>query len=332
MMKHIYVYFACFHDSEVLPTIIDCYKTATLPQRIHMGIDFQYANEQIKNDFVNFVKAHPEYNISYKLTKYTNENLMDLIGLAKGRIRASSMRNEIDEYCLLIDGHTKFAPHWDSKLIKLHTQAEELCEKPILNGYAGNYVLTEKGRERVWLPHIMSTIRYQYYVEKNKDDLEQQIARFDWHDNLPTFSIAHENPPAPGLYPNVKFSGNFSFCKYNVTDYLPEWVLFEDEEIPWTVELYDAGFSLVFPSLKEPLIGHLYMGGESPWLHARETRDNIEEYVEDHTEFLKTKDNNINKWLHDPANKEKIENFERYAKVRLLEGELVEYYIPKNFR
>jgi len=331
-MKKIYLYFACFHDSEVVPTIIDAYKTATLPHRIHFGIDFQYANDEIVEAFVGFVESHPEYDISYKLTKYTNENFKELIGLAKGRKRASTMRREDDEYWMLIDGHTKFGYHWDTKLIKLHEEAEQLCEKPILNGYAGNYVVTEIGRNRIWLPNFMNTIRYQYYVEKRDEDPEQMVARFSWHDNLPTFSIAHDNPPAPGLYPNVKFSGNFSFCKYNVTDYLPDWVLFEDEEIPWTVELYDAGFSLVFPSLEEPLIGHLYMGGASPWLHARETRDNIEFYVEDLPAFLKTKDDNINNWLNDPANKEKIENFEKYAKVRLLDGEFIEYYIPKDFR
>ena len=80
MSKKIFVYFACFHDSEVIPTIVDAYKTATLPQNVYFGIDFQYTREDIKDDFVDWVKRNPQYNIKYRLTEYTKDNLMSLIG------------------------------------------------------------------------------------------------------------------------------------------------------------------------------------------------------------------------------------------------------------
>ena len=74
------------------------------------------------------------------------------------------------------------------------------------------------------------------------------------------------------------------------------------------------------------------MGATEPWETARETRDNIEFYLEDLPAFLKMKDDNINKFLDDPDNLEKITNYEKYAKVRILNGETEEYYVPKNFR
>ena len=110
--KKIFVYFACFHDSEVIPTIIDAYKTATLPQNVVFGIDFQWMNEGIKNDFVDWVERNPQYNIRYRLTEYKQDNFWELIGLAKGRKRAYQLRED-EDFCLLIDGHSKFGWHWD---------------------------------------------------------------------------------------------------------------------------------------------------------------------------------------------------------------------------
>ena len=330
MQNKIFVYFACFHDNEVIPTIKDAYKTATLPQNVVFGIDFQWMNEQIKNDFVDWVERNPQYNIKYRLTEYKVGNFWDLIGLAKGRKRAYELRED-EPFALLIDGHSKFGLHWDTKLITKYLKAEEITDKPILHGYAGYYVLGPN-QERLWhRDEYMRQIRYQYYVNYREDDPDQMRAKFKWHDRLPTFVITRENPDTDDLIPNVKFSGNFSFTRYDICEHLPDWVLFEDEEIPWSINLFDAGFSFVFPSFKEPIVGHLYMGTAEPY-PARESRDNIEFYLDDLESFLRTKDENINKFLDDPANKSKIERYEKYARVKILNGTTEEYYVPKTFR
>lgn len=334
MSKKIYVYFACFHDSEVIPTIIDLYNKATLPQNVTVGIDFQYIREDIKKEFEDWVSKNPQYNIRVRYTEYTYDNFYDIVGLAKGRIRAHELRED-EEFALLIDGHSLFGNHWDTKLISRYLEAEEKgIQKPILHGYAGYYVLEKQTRNRIWLPGHMSTIRYQYYVNYNEEDRHQKEAKFKWHDRLPTFIITKENPDTDELIPNVKFSGNFSFTRYDICEQLPTWVLFEDEEIPWSINLFDAGYSFVFPSFKEPIVGHLYMGATDPWFSARETRDNIEFYIPygDVEGFLKTKDKNIDDYLDDPANYEKIINYQNYAHVDILNGETEEYYIPTSFR
>lgn len=330
MQNKIFVYFACFHDNEVIPTIKDAYKTATLPQNIVFGIDFQYIREDIKDDFLDFVNKNPQFDIRYKLTKYTPDNLMSLIGLAKGRKRAYTLRKD-ENFALLIDGHSKFGWHWDTKLITRYLEAETITRKPILHGYAGYYVLGPN-QERLWhKDEHMRQIRYQYYVNYREDDPDQMRAKFKWHDRLPTFVITRENPDTDELIPNVKFSGNFSFTRYDICKHLPDWVLFEDEEIPWSINLFDAGYSFVFPSFKEPILAHLYMGTAEPY-PARESRDNIEYYLTDVPKFLKMKDNNIDNFLDDPNNTEKIKNYEQYARVEILNGTTKEYYVPKTFR
>ena len=324
------MYFACFHDNEVIPTIKDAYKTATLPQNVVFGIDFQWMDEKIKNDFVDWVERNPNYNIRYKLTEYKQDNFWQLIGLAKGRKRAYELRED-EPFALLIDGHSKFGWHWDTKLINRYLKAEEITDKPILHGYAGYYVLGPN-QERLWhRDEYMRQIRYQYYVNYREDDPDQMRAKFKWHDRLPTFVITRENPDTDELIPNVKFSGNFSFTRYDICKHLPDWVLFEDEEIPWSINLFDAGYSFVFPSFKEPILAHLYMGTAEPY-PARESRDNIEFYLDDLESFLRTKDENINRFLDDPTNKNKIEKYEKYARVKILNGTTEEYYVPKTYR
>ena len=330
MQNKIFVYFACFHDNEVIPTIIDLYKTATLPQNISVGIDFQWIDKKIKDDFVKWVDNNPQYDIRYTLTEYTVGNFWNIIGLAKGRKRAYELRKD-EPFALLIDGHSKFGLHWDTKLITRYLQAENTTMRPILHGYAGYYVLGPN-QERLWhKDEHMRQIRYQYYVNYRENDPDQMRAKFKWHDRLPTFVITKENPDTDELIPNVKFSGNFSFTRYDICKYLPDWVLFEDEEIPWSINLFNAGFSFVFPSFKEPIVTHLYMGTAEPY-PARESRDNIEFYLDDLESFLRTKDENINKFLDDPANKNKIEKYEKYARVKILNGITEEYYVPKTFR
>ena len=324
------MYFACFHDNEVIPTIKDAYKTATLPQNVVFGIDFQWIDKQIKNDFVDWVEKNPQYNIKYRLTEYKVGNFWELIGLAKGRKRAYELRED-EPFALLIDGHSKFGWHWDTKLINRYLKAEEITDKPILHGYAGYYVLGPN-QERLWhRDEYMRQIRYQYYVNYREDDPDQMRAKFKWHDRLPTFVITRENPDTDELIPNVKFSGNFSFTRYDICKHLPDWVLFEDEEIPWSINLFDAGYSFVFPSFKEPIVAHLYMGTAEPY-PARESRDNIEFYLDDLESFLRTKDENINRFLDDPTNKNKIEKYEKYARVKILNGTTEEYYVPKTYR
>ena len=333
MNNKIYIYFACFHDTEVYPTIMDAIEQAQNPENLVFGIDFQYIQEQTMIDMKHWLKENPIVNARVNYLKYTDDNFWEYVGLAKGRKRAYAMRED-EQYALLIDGHSKFGSNWDRKLIYKYELAKMRgIKKPIVHGYAGYYVLGPN-RERVWHPKpYMRTIRYQYYQEYDPTDEDQQTAKFKWHKRLPTFVITKANPEGDELVPNVKFSGNFSFTEYDICEHLPDWVLFEDEEIPWSINLYDAGFSFVFPIFQDPVVAHLYMGTKEPY-DVRLTRDNIEKYIpgNDLQGFLRKKDKNIDDFLDDPKNFEKIMNYQYFARVKILSGETQPNYIPDSFR
>jgi len=325
----IYVYFACFNDSEVCPTISNCILSADQPENLVFGIYFQYTKNYMRYAFKDFISQFDnEFRVDYE--HITEDNIVDIIGLAKGRIKSYAMCQD-EEYKMLIDGHMMFANGWDTKIKEKHKIADDRgITKPIINGYAGLYYFDDEGNR---VPHFrkeLTNLRYQYFVVDDENDIHQKMMRFNWHDRLPTHVMTDLNPNGDEIVPNVRFSGNFSFSRYNLVEHLPEWVIFEDEEMPWTINLFDAGFNFVFPLFDEPTIMHLYMGREP--FDVQSTRDQIEFLYPDYQALQQQKYDNVSNYLDDPNNYDKIIKYQEYAKVKILSGKTIDRYVPNNFR
>ena len=325
----IYVYFAVFHDRELFETLYNLIDTADNPKDIIFGIYFLYEQDHVKDVFDQYIKNFDnEFRVRYE--KITPENITDVIGLAKGRIKAYSMCQG-EEYRLLIDGHMQFTESWDTKLKrKLEIAYERNITKPIICGYAGSYGLDENGRRCDHPNENIRNIRYQYFIDQETQNEYTAVSKFDWHDRLQPHIASAPNPEGDEIIPAVRFSGNFSFCKYNIVEHLPEWVIFEDEEMPWSSNLHAAGFTFVFPLFDEPVVMHLYMGAKEPY-DIQQTRDQIEWYYPDYDQLQKMKYDNICNYLDDPDNYDKIRKYEDFARINLIKGKLQEYYVPENF-
>ena len=73
MNNKIYIYFACFHDTEVYPTIMDAIEQAQNPENLVFGIDFQYIQEQTMIDMKQWLKENPIVNARVNYLKYTDD-------------------------------------------------------------------------------------------------------------------------------------------------------------------------------------------------------------------------------------------------------------------
>ena len=323
----IYVYFAVFHDNQVYETIYNCIDKADNYENLVFGIYHIYANDEmvkLLDDYVD--RFDVEFRIWHE--KITKENIEEKIGLAKGRINAYSMYQG-EEYSMLIDGHMMFTEGWDTKLKrKLAIAYERNVQKPILCGYAGSFALDQNGQRVMHPNETIRNIRYQYFIAHGTENEYTAVSKFDWHDRLQPHIASAPNPEGDEIIPATRFSGNFSFSKYNLVEHLPEWIIFEDEEMPWSINLFAEGFNFVFPLFDEPVVMHLYMGTKEPY-DIQQTRDQIEWYYPDYDLLQKMKYNNICNYLADPKNDWKIKKYENYAKIN---DKLIEMYVPNEWQ
>ena len=132
-MKTIFVQIASYRDSECKHTIHDLYEKAVLPERIHVGLNWQYADED--GDFPFFDRP---YRDRIRLLRIPSHQ-------SKGCCWARSLTESLyggEDYVLNIDAHMRFSPGWDERLITLHQQlVSDGHAKPVISYYPPAYTL-----------------------------------------------------------------------------------------------------------------------------------------------------------------------------------------------
>ncbi len=127
-MDTIFIQIASYRDPELLPTIRDCIKKATYPDRLRFGICWQHATEDAWDDLSEF-KTDTRFRImdvSWEESK----------GLGWARQRTQQLY-EGETYTMQLDSHHRFIDAWDTELITMMGQTGS--PKPILTTYGAPY-------------------------------------------------------------------------------------------------------------------------------------------------------------------------------------------------
>jgi hypothetical protein len=127
-METIFISIASYRDPELLPTLRDLLATAKNPDRLKIGVCWQYGEDESIEEFENDSRFH-FIKVPYQQAKgacWARNLLQDLYG---------------DEtYYLQLDSHHRFTKHWDSTLIKmLKSLKKEGHKKPLLTAYLPGY-------------------------------------------------------------------------------------------------------------------------------------------------------------------------------------------------
>ena len=140
-MQRIFVQIASYRDTECKHTIEDLFLRASAPERIFVGLNWQYADEDA--DFPFFKDREYAKRIRVIRHLYT-----DARGVCWARSLAQSLYRG-EDFLFQIDAHMRFEQGWDTTLIELH---RELCErghpKPVLTHYPPGYSLDTDEREQ----------------------------------------------------------------------------------------------------------------------------------------------------------------------------------------
>lgn len=125
----IFVQIASYRDSECQHTVRDLFEKAANPDRIHVGICWQYDPEEDAHCF-EVESPRPEQ------VSFTPFHWKESKGVCWAR-RQTQLMYQGEDYTLQIDSHMRFIPGWDKELIDQLLQCKS--PKPILSASPAPY-------------------------------------------------------------------------------------------------------------------------------------------------------------------------------------------------
>lgn len=322
-MKTIYISITSLDDSELIPTVLGAFSSAQNPERVFVGLHL-YSAESLKNSFVEKVSRYAK-NIRLRFTEISKENFPEMSGVGKGRKRALDLYDN-EDYMLQVDSHSFFANKWDETLISTLEEAKGFVKnkKTILTAYAGYYKFNALGK-RVWCEE-----------DENGDGftgnllLPRYVSDERYYDTIPVWTVYSEKQMKsfPGKFiPATKFNANFAFgdSEWAKNTGLYEDAEFFEEEVLQTLNLIKLGYTLVFPRIKTPVVGHLYSDfisdkyGERKYLSSYTwERNDDAEVIGNGVKGSK----NYNAYISDPENLLVVKEYCRYARIHMKFGPL----------
>lgn len=315
MHPTIFVSIAAMDDTEIVPTVLNALNSAKYPERIRVGVGIAALKD---SEYKKLIKLNdPRIRCSFTKIK---KNTFDELGVGKGRIRAEVLYNN-EDYFLQVDCHTHFAQDWDQFMIDLYTgaKAEAKSDRVVMTNYIGLYKYHPERKPIT----SMERTAYPFFRPGNM-----------WLDAVPRWGDYPLGKDTPNkFYPSVKFNGACAFGDREFaknTGSSPD-LMFYDEEIVYSVELYNIGFSLVFPNLNWFPITHLNGSDRNSFGGSRLF---VTDYLKPSLkkEFDERLIAGYRRYLSDPKNRDKIRKYERYSRISLKHGAVIHQYIPKEYR
>ncbi len=325
-LKTIYIAIPSLDDTELVPTVLNAFESAKYPERVFIGVSLFAKDKWRKKDFLKATKKFSN-NISFEYT-HLSPKTIDLLLVGHGRKRAMSFYNN-EDYYLQVDSHTLFEKDWDEDLINIYHNAVDFVknDKVVLTAYAGYYEYDEN-LKRVFVDPDRKIIQNGWL------HCPYYMADSFYYGGIPRWDLI---PPEemirfkPGSFlPVIKFNANFAFSdgKFVNSSGLYEKAEFFEEEPLQTLNLIKLGYTLVYPVLEKPIIGHLY------GLNIKKNRGerlNKGSYLNGDPDG-QISVNNYRSYLKDPDNQDVIKIYQEYTEMDLRFGPIkTKYLIPKKF-
>ncbi len=224
----IFVQIASYRDSECQWTIKDLFERARHPERVFVGVCWQFVADEDADCFV--VSTRPEQVRTVEFDAAESE------GVGWARNHAQKLwRGE--EYVLQIDSHMRFVDDWDEKMIDMLARCPS--EHPILTNYPPGY---EPPDTRLDTP--LKQIRFIEFADTG-------IGQF-------ATGGEEEVAAAEGPLPCAFCAAGFLFAKGDIIEHVPydPYILFFGEEISLAARLWTHGWDFFTPN--EVLLYHFY--------------------------------------------------------------------------
>lgn len=242
----IFINIASYRDPECQWTVKDLFEKANNPDRVFVGICWQFDQEEDKHCFE--VVTRPDQ------VRIMPVDWREAEGVCWARYQTQLLWDG-EEYTLMIDSHMRFVPGWDDLMI----QELAACDspKPVLSCSPTPY----------WPPNKLG---------KNMNPTIRRVKPFFPDGNLRCQGEALDRMPEKPL--NAAFMvANFCFSRSEIIKEVPydPYLYFDQEEITYAARLYTHGWDIF--SSRRQFLYHYYNdikvpGGSVRPLHWRDLR------------------------------------------------------------
>lgn len=149
-MNSIFVAIASYRDYELVYTIMNCIENADHPGNLKFGICLQYDNDRkgFPEAGENCLEEYLPEDCNYEVIKF---NWEDGHGGCWARQKAQEFYSN-EKYTLQVDSHSRFAPGWDTDLIRMvETYPKQFVNgvrtKPLITMFPTGYYRDDENRE-----------------------------------------------------------------------------------------------------------------------------------------------------------------------------------------
>jgi predicted 2-oxoglutarate/Fe(II)-dependent dioxygenase YbiX len=226
-MERIFVQIASYRDPECQWTVKDLFAKATYPDRVFVGICWQYDPQEDADCFQHAARPHQ--------VRVAPFHWKESQGVCWARAQTQQLWDG-EEYTFTIDSHMRFEQGWDERFI---TELAE-CPSPdaILTNHPASYTPPDNLEKGV-MPTILRAHPYS-----PEGDIR---FRGDFLDRLP-------DKPLRGAF----IAAGLMFSRSNVITEVPydPYLYFNQEEISLAARFFTHGFDVYSP--REVLVYHYY--------------------------------------------------------------------------
>ncbi|MEX2131499.1 MAG: GlcNAc-transferase family protein [Pseudohongiellaceae bacterium] len=295
----LFVQIASYRDTECQWTVKDLFEKAAFPDRITVGICWQYDPAR---DRACFVQPSPRP----KQTRVIAVSLEETDGVCWARAKTQELFEDQD-YVLMIDSHMRFIHGWDSALIEELSRCNSA--KPFLSTYPPSYVP----------PHELQK-DCPAIVLRAKPFTEYGDIRFDG-EVLPL----QPERPLRGAF----LAAGLLFAAGRFVREVPydPFMYFDNEEVTLAARAFTYGWDVYSPT--RPLVYHYYYTKEEPMRRAL--------HWDDHRDWEVLRDLSRERYAYllcreEPGNPYALTNIEHYGLGSARSLEEFEYFCGIDFR
>lgn len=320
MNETIFLSIASIEDTEIVETVRCAIESADIPERVFVGV---YLLDSNKSNYKKLLSLKKKYNnISIRYEKLIKNSLSQL-GVGRGRYLAQELYDDQD-YFMQVDAHTWLLDGWDSYMINMFKEAK-----------------SETGNDLTVITRIPAYYNYSDY------NIKQSLEPVNFH----PYTAYSKLELSPGGVPKWsqfkfdanKYSGKYypavkanSACSFGDRNFAQDtgirpYVLYYEEDIIMSVELYGRGFSMVFPNVDDFPVYHLNYtdinkyGGKRKffsYMLSQKLQNEITDKIR----------SNFSGYVNDSSNAQKIAEYEKYANLLMKYGAKSDYKVPEQYR